>query len=362
MKELETFSTDDEEKCSLYVREEGHFGTLTELIYLFLSQFSSELNMNPFVYARILIDNQGQFRIKNVRSLTNALFQSRVYYMMTGSYLPVVLFCNMNICDHATACVYLPYENKETKVCVWNRIFIDSSGVSFNECIQDFSEFSAVETTSFFHYQFVLQHTQVRNDIEIHQIFFMKNIQKKYGTCSNWSLILAILLVINYNYLQDKLQRNPTFLTEWADHISTHSDKYMGQLIRVFVFMRKLFYTHFFNVAKRLQKSDISNENVLLNKYISDVLFLDDKPFMDDKPFLVDKPFLDDKSNTPEKTVFLRKVRNLIQGIMVDMERLFDFKKSQRRAESVKEPSAKRSDKRSDKRPSPSASKRRRQE
>lgn len=251
----------------------------------------------------------------NARSLSNALFQSRAHYMMSDIYLPVIVYCGMDGCDHATTCVYLPYEDKTTEVCVWNRIFIDSSGVSFNDCLKDFSDFSAVETTAFFNYQTVLQHTQMKNDIELHDIFFMKNIQKKHGTCSNWSLILAMILVINYNYLQDKLHRSPTFLTQWANHISAQSGAHMERLIFIFVSMRKLFYKHFLSVVKRLQNSNISDPNSLLVHYISNILFFES----------------DVKGNEKEKDEFLRRVKNLIQGIIVHVEQIFNFKQSQKR-------------------------------
>lgn len=338
LKELESLATEDDETCSEYVRTEGHHSLLTRFIYLFLSQFAIELDINPFIYTHVSINGHHSNRVSNTRALTNALFQSRVHYMMDGKYLPVVVYCGMNGCNHATACVYLPYENKDSEVCVWNRIFIDSSGVSFNECIKDYSEFSFIETTSFFNYQSVLEHTQLKNDVELHEIFFMKNIQKRYGTCSNWSLILSILLVSNYTYLQDKLQRSPTFLTQWANHISSHSAKHMDRVIDMFVNMRRLFYSHFLSAAKRLQHSGIPDHNILLAKYISDILFMGDNV------------------SEPEKEYFLRRVKNLIVGVTSTTEQLFEFKKSQKRQELPK-----KTVKRSASRSTPSASKRHRQ-
>jgi hypothetical protein len=260
---IKPYVENDADLCiPMYIKKEGVYGIATTGIFLFMAKYYRDLDFPPFLFATVSDDATLE---SNVDLLLNVFFQSRFYYMMTGKYLPIVVYIDMlseynskgvkKSCSHAVTCVYLPTYHENSSISTWYRIYIDSSGVSYMMCSKSFVRFGTIENMVLQRYKMGIYYAQLDTDIQINEIFCVGNVQKNFGTCAHWSTLLALLFVYNYDYLTDKLKRNPIYVTQWFNQLSqlTEQPEQMGHFIEIFLKIRRVFYTHFMEVLEHMK-------------------------------------------------------------------------------------------------------------
>ena len=328
------------------MKTKGVVSIATTALFLFMAKYYEKLDFPPFLFANVG-DNANDEDC--VAMLLNVFLQSRFNYILTGKYLPIVVYDGMiskytvhrtvNYCNHAAMCVYLPSSHPNSTISTWNRIFIDSSAASYVPCGESLNKYNMWENTALQKYKMAIYHAQNDTDIQINQIFCIGNVQKNYPTCAHWSTILALLFVYNYEYLIDKLNRDPIYLTQWFIQLSNSTDKNMEHFLKIFLSIRKVFYSHFMHVLEHMdpeldeehkdEETYIPNVGSFIELFLSGVLF----GVVDQYGF---------KSNaetdaTEEEGIaeMIEEVKSLFSSVFTDMERIVKLKYSAHRERSA---------------------------
>jgi len=248
-------------------------------IYFYITKNQKRLGFPAFLFGCMCDTSSDLSRLPdemtqatNVQVLFQLLAQSRLYFMIHRRYLPLLISYQMlqtqpgpaqpRACQHSTACVYLPYEDPASKVTVWYRIFIDTSGVSFGLCNQSFNRYASLESEAFQKYQATFSPVQWYTEVQIVQIFCIGNVQRNYGTCSHWSTLLSLLLIYEAPYVTAKLRTDSMFLNRWFSQLVSSSDQHMDHFLGVFLQLRQVFYQHFMHILRNmatLKKKDIAH-------------------------------------------------------------------------------------------------------
>jgi hypothetical protein len=279
----------------------------------------------------------------------NVFLQSRFNYIMTGKYLPIIVYDGMsskytvrrtvNYCSHAVMCVYLPSPHPNSTISTWNRIFIDSSAASYVPCGESLNKYNAWESKALQKYKMAIYHAQTDTDIQINQIFCVGNVQKDYPTCAHWSTILALLFVYNYEYIIDKLNRDPIYLTQWFIQLSNSTDQNMEHFLKIFLKIRKVFYSHFMYVLEHMdpeldeehkdEETYIPNVGTFTELFFSGVLFgvVEQSGFQSNA----------EKDQDEEERIseMFEEVKTLFSDVFKDMEQIVKLKYSVHRHPSI---------------------------
>ncbi|NDJ15279.1 MAG: hypothetical protein EBY17_29545, partial [Acidobacteriia bacterium] len=231
--------------------------------FLQFSTYYKLLGTPPFVLAWLDMTLNPGF---NTDSLYYAFQSSRLHYLLTGEYLPVLAGYIMRRSiqskeeAHATVCLYLPHRSHSTvtarTVTVWHRVFIDTSGVMYNDFSKAYLDYTQIEAETWIRYNDWLSREQSDHDtdLQIHQIFCSHDIQKNYPTCAHWSTLLALSFLFRWKHIVALLVTDPTYLTQWCRQLSLRTPENMAAFLDVFVDMRRVLYGHFHVAIEAQQK------------------------------------------------------------------------------------------------------------
>ena len=177
------------DKCVL---QEGTPHMMQFLLLLTFKRFHHDFKMHDFlacwIYHKYPADD-----IPADNLIVRQMIASRVNFIVNGTYLPIVTV--MNTVDHTTAYLLLP--RMSDQVLVWNIVNINSNGEA-----EFRSQFKLFESALQTYEKWVS--TQEENATSKIEIFCWENIQKKFGTCSIWSIILCFQFLANYSQFLKK--------------------------------------------------------------------------------------------------------------------------------------------------------------
>lgn len=343
---IEPLATQSEDVCiPETIKTVGVVAIATTALILFLSTYYYQLGFPPFLFARV---SDVASDSANIGMLLNVFFQSRMYYIFTGKYLPIIVYDNMasrytvrreiNYCHHATMCVYLPSYHANSTISTWYRIFIDSSSASYVTCGDSLVKFNQWESAALQKYKMALFHGQLNTDIQINQIFCVGDVQKEYPTCAHWSTMLALMFVYNYDYLIDKLSRDPIYLTQWFVQLSETTDKHMEHFLKIFLRLRRIFYERFMYVLKFMdpeqeKEQEESNAEYIRNDSPQVGLFLKGVLFgvTDDSGFHSTSKDLSESEEKDQINDLIKEAKPLIAECINDMDHIISLKYTARR-------------------------------
>jgi len=229
--------------------------------FLFLSAYYEALGLPPFLFASVSVIDPATDKtavIDNVEMLCNVFFQSRLHFLLAGTYLPIVvgyIFTKQHKNRaHRMFCVYLP--DRHRPVPTWYRFFIDPSAISYTaEWAKAQPQYDYVESSALQIYRRMLSPLQLDVEFQILQIPCVANLQKEYPTCAHWSSILALMLVCSAPYLLEKLARESTYVTEWIVDVSQKTRAHMDTFLRIFYQLRREFYGYMLNIVRCMSEA-----------------------------------------------------------------------------------------------------------
>ena len=179
-------------------------------------------------------------------TICSALLFSIMHYLQHGIYLPVVIYGGIKFpCPHATGAVIVPHINKHANRVIWNTVLIDSSGASKNSpnCIADGNEFRNCCLEGFNDYVKKIERYEQNTDITHYTSSCIQNIQKTYGTCTNWLFGITISILKAIFTLGENLV-DKDFIEKWCEALSSEidqkrHDKLLARLADVVILFHK---------------------------------------------------------------------------------------------------------------------------
>ena len=146
-----------------------------------------------FIPVILRTDYKNWFSYSIFRIYTAFLY-SRLKYFETGKEIPIVINGAMTgKCPHAICILFMPNvvedDNEKSSKTYWNRIYVDTSAVSLNEkkieCKEQYTMIVRCLDAAWEKYQLTTKY--YKHPSTIFYSSCVKNIQQKFGTCSNWS-------------------------------------------------------------------------------------------------------------------------------------------------------------------------------
>ena len=160
-------------------------------ILLTMKKYHMEFEIDDFLCTWVSTDKP---KIKIPNSITQQMIASRINYILHGSYLPIVTIINSNV--HTTAYLMMPSVSDE--ILTWNIIHVNSNGAkSDNHLIGFFDD-------SLAYYQSWAEQNQIQTKTLKRSLFCWENIQKDYGTCSIWALILSVQFLADFKQFHSR--------------------------------------------------------------------------------------------------------------------------------------------------------------
>jgi len=318
----------NDDRCFLRLTK-GALPITTAGLLLFIATYAKVLAFPPFLFAAV----ERHPDTSPVPLLVNVLVQSKLHFLLTGNYLPIVVLHTFSECDHNTACVYLPAYDPQSQISLWYRIFFDSAGMSLDSCTTDYSDYAAWETSAFQIYEHVFSTLKSgKTDLQLMNISCIGNLQGySTGSCSHWATMLPLMFVYNYEYLLGKLRSNPFFVAEWFNATVDPTEKHLTHYARVFVKLRRVFYKRYLQVIKCIDP-DYTGRS-LADLFLRAVLFEMPKK---DKGYRLCRSQLKQEPTT--HVTFIRDVKKTLAECLIDMEQGLRVHETARRR-----PSAQRS-------------------
>ena len=161
------------------ILQKGTHDLLATTIFLTMKRFHQQFGLKNFLFS--FISDNSYFPI------FRQMVQSRLNYMMHGEYLPIIILFFENI--HTTSLIILPSDlHGDLGDITWHFIHINSNGdaASYHERFDDIprAAFSAYVDFS----------TSFQHQSKFTESHCVENIQKSYGTCVPWSILLAVFI------------------------------------------------------------------------------------------------------------------------------------------------------------------------
>jgi len=325
-----------EDVCLSTLKTQGTYSMGTTALLLYLAAHANSLGLPNFLFAAVY--NLARAK-DNVAMLLHVFFQSKMYFLLTGKYLPIVVYYTMayprpkqnknpnDPCFHSVAVVYLPDQRGPSSV--WYRIFIDTSAASYDSCAVPFQAYAAWEADVLRRYNHVFNELQYDDvDLQIMQIFCIGDIQGEYSTCSHWSSVLSLVFVYNYEYLLRKLHNDPLYVTKWFNGASAHADRHMETFLKAFLRLRQVFYKRFLDVmyCLKIEFRKRSAADRFLRGVVWGVHF-GDKGFYQKISFC-SKHWVDEPARVK---AFHQEVKRVLAPVLDEMEDLLRLRQTARR-------------------------------
>ena len=165
------------------VLQPGTSFILISAVFLSFKRFHKEFGLKDFLYCYILDEGYDP--------LVRQMVASRLNFILEGSYLPIIaIFVNK---EHATTLLILPI-HKMNKL-TWHFIHINPNGMN-----DDYDErFNEIPGKSCNEYERFFADQEDKTDYKVSHC--VANIQKNYGTCVPWSILLVIEIFANIDIL-----------------------------------------------------------------------------------------------------------------------------------------------------------------
>lgn len=225
----------------------GMIANIPICAFLFLQTHAKSLNLQDFVYAPLYL-TVGRPEILG-STIANLLYQSRVHYIFTKRYVPVVLnvLFTADNCEHSTTLLYLP--KMEQGTVTFYRVFIDTSAITRlkDECQSETRILKeSIRMGQEIYMDFCNEYQRAAH-CEFHNVQCIGDIQKQYGTCAIWSFSLAVLFLSNWKFI---VKQKPRFIESWCTQLTqiTYSEK-MHTFMYIMFDLRNLMASYLFDMT-----------------------------------------------------------------------------------------------------------------
>lgn len=243
-------SQNTRDSCLAQMQKKGISYTMDYFKYLVAFVHYRELHLCKFIPISVSASNlkddpdydpedeTDDWNYKLINDLFEALLFSRVHYLTSGSYLPIVL--NVAMYDvlgikmgHTVGYIFLP----DSKGLSWHRIYIDSDGASLKNVLfsQIYPEVEKSIQLAWKKYKDRLTVIQIDNEEFPEQPTLCSyNFQGAFHTCTHWSLIMTLHFLYNYQNQRSFLM-NSDIMTKWCKNLEDFARVNRSQIMNIII-------------------------------------------------------------------------------------------------------------------------------
>ena len=168
---------------------------------LTFKRFHKDFQMEDFLCCYVFIKD-GQ--ITTSKPIYRQMIASRMNYILNGKYLPIITYfadTTTTPIGHSTTQLLLPVVSNQ--MLTWNVVDINSNGSEQYRYFMD--------TTEMFDDYKLWTKNQRQNQSFKKNLSCFENIQKNFGTCGYWSMILVFQCFVDFNEFNYKHNNFETF-------------------------------------------------------------------------------------------------------------------------------------------------------
>ena len=250
--------------------QEGAMPILMIVMYLTMKRYHRRFNLPNFLPCYLHSENR---ETVNLKSLKKNLVFSRWHFLLTGSYLPVVAFYSGD--GHATNTLFVPGvgdrrdspSSSSSSSFIWHIIHINPNGGDFAYTNRFRDDPDEVIRS----YQKYIDITKGETEnIGVKRSNCSSNIQKNYGTCAVWCMMLTMLMLSRYQMFQYQSKPLIDFVNLYCFGLSRKTTnakvidqfhEYIGDFVVSFRFMT-------FDILQRLQRTDKFDVDSFINEIL----------------------------------------------------------------------------------------------
>jgi hypothetical protein len=245
------------------------------LKYIVIFLFAQDLGIRPFIPVHVEVPsaNSNAWCGSLVQSLFEAFMFSRLEYLMTQNYQPIVInvaFDDVNDdSGHTIAFLFLP-----DKQCSWLKVVVDSSNTIQVDMVYVKMFYQLENCINLAWQKYIERLTVIQTDIEKlnpKHVLCTHNFQQQFDTCTQWSLALTVYFLAHYSNLQDTLT-----MMKWCENleqfVKNNQDKINQVIMRFDACLNQILNDFVFSVKSSSAK-DIQTILLHLNRQkLSDIL------------------------------------------------------------------------------------------
>jgi hypothetical protein len=239
-----------QDACLVLMSKRGVSSSMDLLKYLMVFENYKALNLCKFIPIQVIANNYAdekdyvkeedeyEWEIQMVDDLFEAFMFSRLQYLKSGAYMPIVVNMAMrNLLvsrpGHSAAYVFLP----NTKDLSWHRIFIDSSNLTSisNVYKKIFAEAEKSIQLAWTKYVERLSMIQIdQEEFESAPTLCSYDFQGKFSTCTHWSLVMMIHFLYNFQNQRSYLMSSD-IMTKWCKNLEDFTRINRDKVMRVII-------------------------------------------------------------------------------------------------------------------------------
>jgi hypothetical protein len=196
--------------CALNTAGTYNLSTLSML--LLLKRYHSRLGLPDFLCCFIKIENE---KVSNCLPLFRQMISSRTNFVLNGNYLPILVsFLDEK---HLTSMLVFPvFQSNELK---WHFININSNGLVYKY------RFEYIPLEAMKYYEKYVAHQ--KDNKTSHVILYCNSkIQRDFGTCGYWGMLLLFCFFADINDLLTKIPEF-NFIAEFCEYLARMNQSYI---------------------------------------------------------------------------------------------------------------------------------------
>lgn len=248
--------TDTKDQFAMFLRQlhlresESYYMEGVIVSYLFLLRHRKELDFPSFIFLTLSMERSKE---SHIATIFRGLMLSRLYFLLRGRHLPILIPILLSEVNHATVALYLPID-KDNEQTVFYRVFIDTSATKVRH---DFLQFDLADDAAASLFTQIVSKYQTKSEYSFVKVPCMQNIQKQHGTCALWAFAISLLFLKKWDSIVE-IGYPSSQIEHWCTQMKFVTMTKMDKYLEILKDIQNLMRSYFFVIGDQIVFSEVS--------------------------------------------------------------------------------------------------------